>query len=137
MAKEEKPNKEQSAEEEEFDDSNEDIEPTFQPEESGYIHLIKAVVDPKDSVQRVEMADVPKGRTQLKWANFLAQTLILNEMRDRRDPKHKKIGYGNLAITALTAASRGSNRQFIREMIEFKEIETKEESQPVKMMSGR
>ena len=121
----------------EFDDSEEDVEPAFQPEESGYIHLIKAVVDPKDSVQRVEMADVPKGRTQLKWANFLAQTLFLDEMRARKDPKHKKVGYGNLAITALTAASRGANRQFIREMIELKEIENKEESTPVKMMSGR
>jgi hypothetical protein len=122
---------------EEFNDQEEDVEPPFQPDETGYVHLVKAVVDPKDIVQRLEMSDIPTGKRQLQLAVFLAQNLILDEMRARRNPKYKRVGYGTLALIALATVYRGSERQFIREMIELKEIETKEESQPIKMMSGR
>ena len=123
--------------EEEFDDKEEDVEPAFQPEESGYVHLIKSVVDPKDIIQRLEMSDIPKGKKAGKLALWLAQVLMIEEMDKRKDPKYKRVGYGTIALTALATVYRGSERQFIREMIEFKEIETKEESTPVKMMSGR
>ena len=132
---EEDKNPKEESTEEEFDDKEEDVKLVSQIDESGYVHLVKAVVDPKDIIQRLEMSDIPKGKRAGKLALLLAQVLIVDEMDKRKNPKYKRVGYGTIALTALATVYRGSERQFIREMIELKEIENKEESQIIKKMS--
>jgi hypothetical protein len=134
VAEEDKNAKEASTEEE-FEDQDEDIKPVSQIDESGYVHLVKAVVDPKDIVQRLEMSTIPKGKRAGKIALLLAQVLIIDEMDKRKDPEYKRVGYGTIALTALATVYRGEERHFIRDVIELKEIENKEESQIIKKMS--
>jgi hypothetical protein len=100
----------------------------------GYIRLIEAVVNPKDIVQRLEMSDIPVGKKGNKYALLLAQELVLKEMKDRREPNHKRTGYGTLALVALATIGRGSKRQFIGEMIQLKQVENEKDTQVINTM---
>jgi hypothetical protein len=102
---------------------------------SGYVKIIDAVVNPKNIIQRVEMSDMPEGKQAKKMAKFLAQNLIINEMNARRDPNHKRIGFGTLELVAITAVLRGTKRRFIDEMIQLKTIENEKDTTSVNMMS--
>jgi len=122
-------------EEDKFEDVKEErVAPTVN--ESANVRIIEAVVNPKNIIQRIEMSDVPKGKQGRKRAIFLAQELILEEMKARREPNHKRVGYGTLALIALATIDRGSERRFIGEMIQFKTIENEKDTTNVNVMGG-